>query len=228
MSFDLSLSPTAQSFIIQKALTPLNEEGDGDFSVIKDARACTTHKAVLRFLSTIPPECTEYKNLRFHVVKREDESGQVIERCSVAQLQEIVLFYLQMEKEKKNVKEEKEISILKRKKLPLFADHISCKNEQKEWNVEISVQALKYKKELIVLLESVEGLIEELKEKGPILSHRSHFGALHKQPQIPAHSFHCHLTDGLPTYVACWSVDKQKGQINLFYIGTHEQAPYVK
>ena len=38
--------------------------------------------------------------------------------------------------------------------------------------------------------------------------------------------YHCHLKKGRPTYVACWSADKNKKLIEVFYAGTHEKAPY--
>jgi hypothetical protein len=38
---------------------------------------------------------------------------------------------------------------------------------------------------------------------------------------------HCHLIKGRPTYVACWEVlDKKQRQIEVYYVGTHENAPY--
>ena len=38
---------------------------------------------------------------------------------------------------------------------------------------------------------------------------------------------HCHLQKGKPTYVACWVVlDKKLRQIEVYYVGTHEKAPY--
>ncbi|RUQ94603.1 type II toxin-antitoxin system RelE family toxin [Legionella septentrionalis] len=38
---------------------------------------------------------------------------------------------------------------------------------------------------------------------------------------------HCHLTKGKPTYVCCWEVvDKQIKLIEVYYVGTHEKAPY--
>lgn len=40
-------------------------------------------------------------------------------------------------------------------------------------------------------------------------------------------NYHCHLKKGKPTYVACWSViDKKLKQIEIYYVGTHENAPY--
>ena len=38
---------------------------------------------------------------------------------------------------------------------------------------------------------------------------------------------HCHLHHGKPTYVCCWEVnDKTLRVIEVFYVGTHEKAPY--
>jgi hypothetical protein len=37
---------------------------------------------------------------------------------------------------------------------------------------------------------------------------------------------HCHLIKGNPTYVSCWEVDKQRHLIEVYYVGTHEGAPY--
>lgn len=39
---------------------------------------------------------------------------------------------------------------------------------------------------------------------------------------------HCHLVKGNPTYVCCWEVvDKQIKIIEVYYVGTHEKAPYT-
>jgi hypothetical protein len=38
---------------------------------------------------------------------------------------------------------------------------------------------------------------------------------------------HCHLIKGRPTYVACWEVKDPKNKIlEVYYVGTHEKAPY--
>ncbi len=38
---------------------------------------------------------------------------------------------------------------------------------------------------------------------------------------------HCHLIKGKPTYVCCWEVlDKKVKIIEVYYVGTHEKAPY--
>ena len=38
---------------------------------------------------------------------------------------------------------------------------------------------------------------------------------------------HCHLQKGRPTYVCCWEViNKKRKIIEVYYVGTHEKAPY--
>jgi hypothetical protein len=38
---------------------------------------------------------------------------------------------------------------------------------------------------------------------------------------------HCHLQKGKPIYVCCWEViDKKRKIIEVYYVGTHEKAPY--
>lgn len=38
---------------------------------------------------------------------------------------------------------------------------------------------------------------------------------------------HCHLSRGKPTYVCCWRVlCKRTKQLEVYYVGTHEKAPY--
>ena len=38
-------------------------------------------------------------------------------------------------------------------------------------------------------------------------------------------AYHCHLIRGNPTYVAMWRELSNK-HIEVFYVGTHEKAPY--
>lgn len=38
---------------------------------------------------------------------------------------------------------------------------------------------------------------------------------------------HCHLVKGKPTYVCCWEIKNKKLCImEVYYVGTHEKAPY--
>ena len=38
--------------------------------------------------------------------------------------------------------------------------------------------------------------------------------------------YHCHLKKGNPTYVACWEINKKEIIVEVYYVGTHEKAPY--
>jgi hypothetical protein len=53
------------------------------------------------------------------------------------------------------------------------------------------------------------------------------FGPLYKQKGVPDNAYHCHLKQGRPTYVACWKIEDKKVKIvEVYYVGTHENAPY--
>jgi hypothetical protein len=44
---------------------------------------------------------------------------------------------------------------------------------------------------------------------------------------MPGDKRHCHLMKGNPTYVCCWEViNKQLKITEVYYVGTHEKAPY--
>ena len=67
----------------------------------------------------------------------------------------------------------------------------------------------------------IDFLALDLKRNGPNLPSWPNYGSLGKD------QFHCHLRKGRPTYVACWKVmDKKAKQIEVYYVGTHEKAPY--
>lgn len=72
-----------------------------------------------------------------------------------------------------------------------------------------------------IVNDVIDLLAMELQKNGPSLSGWPNCGLLGKD------RFHCHLRKGRPTYVACWRVvDKQAKQIEVYYVGTHEKAPY--
>ena len=67
----------------------------------------------------------------------------------------------------------------------------------------------------------IDFLVLELKNKGPERVDWPNYGKLGKA------TFHCHLKKGKPTYVACWAIlDGKLKQIEVYYVGTHEGAPY--
>ena len=67
----------------------------------------------------------------------------------------------------------------------------------------------------------IDFLVLDLQKRGPQLPGWPHFSSLETD------NFHCHLHRGKPTYVACWRIiDKKTKHIEVYYVGTHEGAPY--
>jgi mRNA-degrading endonuclease RelE of RelBE toxin-antitoxin system len=92
------------------------------------------------------------------------------------------------------------------------------------WQVFFSKRA---EKQLTKLPENIISvmlfLTREIELKGPMQHAWKNFGKL----QGFQNRYHCHLKNGRPTYVACWEVkDKEIRIIEVYYVGTHEQAPY--
>lgn len=80
------------------------------------------------------------------------------------------------------------------------------------------------------LLEDVllvlQVLVDDLVSKGPAPGkHWHNYGKLRGKRRRDLR--HCHLIKGSPTYVCCWEVvDKRQRIIEVYYVGTHEKAPY--
>ena len=67
-------------------------------------------------------------------------------------------------------------------------------------------------------------LFVDLASKGPTVSTWPNYGKLQG---TKGDKRHCHLQKGKPTYVCCWEVvDKKRKVIEVYYVGTHEKAPY--
>ena len=60
-------------------------------------------------------------------------------------------------------------------------------------------------------------LIEDLKSDGPIQKSWNNFSSLDKD------KYHCHLTY---RHVACWTYLKEEIEIEVYYVGSREKAPY--
>lgn len=102
----------------------------------------------------------------------------------------------------------------------------------KKWNVNL---ARKAKKQYIKLkyngmtrpslLDAVDTLIDDLIYHGPNLKEWPNYGFIDNGKKNSF--YHCHLKKGRPTFVACWKViDENEMKIEVFYVGTHESAPY--
>ena len=90
------------------------------------------------------------------------------------------------------------------------------------WQIEYSPKARKQVKKLpSAIQDAVLALVMDMESGGPIRGDWPNFSKLSRN------EYHCHLKKGKPTYVACWRlVDKQKKLIGVYYVGTHEKAPY--
>lgn len=95
-----------------------------------------------------------------------------------------------------------------------------------EWKVDFTNKAAKQAHQLNKrVLEALQVLVENLKTKGPAPgNHWPNYGKLHCKKHEDKR--HCHLIKGNPTYVCCWEVKKIDRKIEVFYVGTHEKAPY--
>jgi hypothetical protein len=96
-----------------------------------------------------------------------------------------------------------------------------------DWKVSFSRNAAKQYEKLKragsrpSIIDVVDLLALDLQRNGPQLHDWPNYGPLEKE------HFHCHLRKGRPTYVACWRIiEKQTKRIEIYYVGTHEGAPY--
>lgn len=67
-------------------------------------------------------------------------------------------------------------------------------------------------------------LVAELEVSGHAVNWPNYGKLKHQGKSIDRR--HCHLQKGKPTWVACWEVDKDNKRIEVYYVGTHEKAPY--
>lgn len=97
------------------------------------------------------------------------------------------------------------------------------------WEIELSSAVKKQAKKLPnKAKDSLKVLLREIQEKGPIRKNWPNFSPLSKRKgRIPPNAYHCHIKKGKPTYVVCWRKENNKIRIiEVFYVGTHENAPY--
>ncbi len=66
--------------------------------------------------------------------------------------------------------------------------------------------------------------LKDLELNGPAIDWPN-YGKLKNQGQ-GIDRRHCHLKKGRPTWVACWEVESENYFIEVYYVGTHEKAPY--
>lgn len=60
-------------------------------------------------------------------------------------------------------------------------------------------------------------LVKDLENTGPVLTHWRNYSRLGPD------TYHCHLGY---SWVACWRCEKQSIEIEVYYVGSRESAPY--
>jgi hypothetical protein len=73
------------------------------------------------------------------------------------------------------------------------------------------------------IIDLIDALVWDLKHHGPVMLNWPDYSVINKGKN---EFHHCHLKNGKPTYVACWRVKEKEKLIEVFYVGTHEGAPY--
>jgi mRNA-degrading endonuclease RelE of RelBE toxin-antitoxin system len=95
-----------------------------------------------------------------------------------------------------------------------------------EWEVLFTKKAAKQAQTIEQrAMAALRLLIEDLRYKGPIQHDWPNYSKLVTKKKVDRR--HCHLIKGNPTYVCCWEVvDNTMKIIEVYYVGTHENAPY--
>ena len=90
------------------------------------------------------------------------------------------------------------------------------------WTVQWKKKVEKQLRELPELvLFQFRILIREIQVAGPVRGNWKNYSKLAQS------THHCHIKSGRPTYVVCWEVvDKKCEIVEIYYVGTHEKAPY--
>lgn len=73
------------------------------------------------------------------------------------------------------------------------------------------------------LMDLTDALVLDLKLNGPVMKNWPNYSPIENRN---GRFHHCHLRKGKPTYVACWRTNEKEKYIEVFYVGTHEGAPY--
>ncbi len=76
-----------------------------------------------------------------------------------------------------------------------------------------SGQMEEFKKKLPKIRKLVLTLVKDIEKNGPYRTNWRKYGPLEHGKRIPENSHHCHIKNGRPTYVACWSIENKKVKI---------------
>jgi mRNA-degrading endonuclease RelE of RelBE toxin-antitoxin system len=97
------------------------------------------------------------------------------------------------------------------------------------WRVELAPKARRSVKRLSVTCrQALAQLVLDLVAEGPVRSEWAHYGQLkHQKGQKPTEKrYHCHIQSGRQTVVACWRVNGNEIKIEVYFVGSHGDAPY--
>ncbi len=88
-----------------------------------------------------------------------------------------------------------------------------------EWQVEFTAKASKQARKLAKReRDTLLLLVEDMKHRGPVLYDWSNYSRLGDE------RYHCHLSY---KWVACWELkDSELRIIDIYYVGSRENAPY--
>lgn len=97
-----------------------------------------------------------------------------------------------------------------------------------KWTVEPTQRTGKERSKLPANIRSqFDLLLKEMELLGPIRKNWKNFSSLKNGRDIPANAYHCHIKKGKPTFVVCYRItSKENKAIEVYYVGTHENAPY--
>ncbi len=90
------------------------------------------------------------------------------------------------------------------------------------WQVEFTSKSIKQFKKMPSKVQKIVALlVADIKANGPVRYNWPNFSKLEEN------TYHCHVKKGRPTYVVCWAVaNKQLEIVEIYYVGSHENAPY--
>ncbi|PWU19052.1 MAG: cytotoxic translational repressor of toxin-antitoxin stability system [Bdellovibrio sp.] len=93
-----------------------------------------------------------------------------------------------------------------------------------QWTVGLAGKAEKQLRKLPEYVrEAFVALVKEMEDYGPYRNNWAHYGKLRGSGS----QYHCHICSGRPTYVVCWEIkEKTIRVVEIYYVGTHENAPY--
>ncbi|MBL6991693.1 MAG: cytotoxic translational repressor of toxin-antitoxin stability system [Bacteriovoracaceae bacterium] len=100
-----------------------------------------------------------------------------------------------------------------------------------KWEIRLTKKANKGVRKLPEEIQlRLLALIKKMEIYGPFLKSWSKIDRLKfkNYGKLEGHGnkYHCHLKKGCPTYVACWEIHSNIILVELYYVGSHEKAPY--